>query len=230
MVTSSIPQEGKSTIACCLAYNQAATGSRVLLIDADMRRPSIYKKAGLDSGEGFAALLRGTGLAGVLQGKASFEDVMVRSVHSNLFIIPAGKESNYDSEMLVSSDAMQKLLSRARKEFDMVILDTPPVMACADARILASKVDATIFVVRWGSTKLAVVKLAIEQLANAGAKFAGSFLSMVNLKNYTTYNYGDVVAYTGEMASYYAGAPETRKGRDKSSSPASLIPRPNPAD
>ncbi len=224
MVTSSVPQEGKSTIACCLAYNQAATGSRVLLIDADMRRPSIYKKAGLDSGEGFAALLRGTGLAGILQGKASFEDVLVRSGHSNLYIIPAGKESNFDSEMLVSSEAMLKLLAQAKDEFDTVIIDTPPVMACADARILASRVDATVFVVRWGSTKLAVVKLAMAQLASAGANFAGSFLSMVNLKNYTTYNYGDVVAYTGDMASYYSGSPESK------SRVVSLVPQQNAAD
>ena len=224
MITSSVPQEGKSTIACCLAYNQAATGSRVLLIDADMRRPSIYKKAGLDSGEGFAALLRGTGLAGVLQGKASFEDVIVRSGHSNLYIIPAGKESNFDSEMLVSSDAMEKLLERAKEEFDTIVLDTPPVMACADARILSSKVDATVFVVRWGTTKLSVVKLAISQLASAGAKFAGSFLSMVNIKNYTTYNYGDVVAYSGDMARYYSGSPESKKRV------VPLVPQQNPAD
>ena len=73
-------------------------------------------------------------------------------------------------------------------------------------KILASKVDATVFVVRWGSTKMAVVKSAMEQLKSSGANFAGAFLSMVDLKRYSTYHYGDSGAYAGEMHSYYADA------------------------
>jgi capsular exopolysaccharide synthesis family protein len=208
MFTSSVPLEGKSTVASCLAYNQAITGSKVLLIDADMRRPSIYKKAGLNRGAGLADLLRGPGLAGVLQDNATLDDAVVRYRDTSLYIVPAGRENNYDSEGMIGSAAMDELLRQAASEYDMVIIDTPPVMACADSRILASRVDATVFVIRWNETKMAVVKMAMEQLASAGARFAGTFLSMVNLKHYATYQYGDVVAYGGDMEKYYASSPE----------------------
>ena len=73
--------------------------------------------------------------------------------------------------------------------------------------------DATVFVVRWNETKLAVVKMAMEQLAAAGARFAGTFLTMVNLKHYSTYQYGDVVAYSGDMEKYYSGNPDELKDK-----------------
>jgi len=207
MVTSSIPLEGKSTIATCLAYNQAATGSKVLLIDADMRRPTIHQNSGMD---------RGPGLVGLLEEGASFDEVVVQYEDSNLDIIPAGRQNSYDSEGLINSPSMNQLLQLATHNYDLIVIDTPPVMACSDARILCNKVDATVFVVRWSSTKLAVVRTALEQLSASGAQFAGVFLSMVNLKNYATYDYGDSGAYSGEMAHYYAGDPGTpRAAPDK---------------
>lgn len=215
MFTSSVPFEGKSTIASCLALNQAVTGSKVLLIDADMRRPSIYKKAGMHRGSGLADLLRGPGLAGVLQNSASLDDAVVQFEDTDLYIIPAGKENNFDSEGMLGSAAMEEFLQRAAEEYDYVIIDTPPVMACADSRILASKVDATVFVVRWSHTKLAAVKVALEQLSAAGARFAGSFLTMVNLSKYSTYQYGDAVAYAGDMERYYAGSPSAKSDKKK---------------
>ncbi len=229
MVTSSVPLEGKSTIASCLAYNQAITGSKVLLIDADMRRPSIYKKAGLNRGAGLADLLRGPGLAGLLQDNATLDDAVVQYGDTSLYIVPAGRENNYDSEGMIGSATMDELLRQATAEYDYVIIDTPPVMACADARILASSVDATVFVIRWNDTKLAVVKMAIEQLAAAGARFAGTFLSMVNLKHYATYQYGDVVAYSGDMEKYYAGGSSPEEIKDKAAR-VRLVPQPSVGD
>ena len=207
MVTSSIPLEGKSTIASCLAYNQAVTGSKVLLIDADMRRPTIHKNSGMD---------RGPGLVGLLEEGATFDEVVVQYEDTNLDIIPAGRQNSYDSEGLVNSASMNQLLQLAAHNYDLIVIDTPPVMACSDARILSNKVDATVFVVRWSSTKLAVVRTALEQLSASGAHFAGVFLSMVDLKSYATYDYGDSSAYSGEMAHYYAGDPGTpRAAPDK---------------
>jgi capsular exopolysaccharide synthesis family protein len=207
MVTSSVPLEGKSTIATCLAYNQAVTGSKVLLIDADMRRPTIHKNAGLD---------RGPGLVGLLEQGATFDEVVIQYEDTNLHIIPAGRHNSYDSEGLINSPSMNQLLQLAAHNYDLIIIDTPPIMACSDARILCNKVDATVFVVRWSSTKLAVVRTALEQLSASGARFAGVFLSMVDLKNYATYDYGDASAYSGELAHYYAGDPGTpRAAPDK---------------
>jgi capsular exopolysaccharide synthesis family protein len=207
MVTSSVPFEGKSTIASCLAFNSAATGAKVLLIDADLRRPTVNKIAGI---------VNGAGLIGFLEGKAGFADVIIEHEQEGLSVIPAGSNNNYDSESLVSSTLMRQLLEHAAVHYDCVIIDTPPVMACADAKILGSKVDATVFVVRWDSTKRAVVKSAIDQLQMAGAHLAGTFLSMVNIKQYSTYHYGDAGAYAGDMGKYYAQAPvETRDAKDK---------------
>jgi succinoglycan biosynthesis transport protein ExoP len=205
MITSSVPIEGKSTIASSMAYSQAVSGLKVLLIDADMRCPTIQKKAGI---------YPGSGLVGFLQGRAGFDDVVVQYEDTDLYIIPAGVENNFDSEGLVNSDMMDTLLDLAAENFDSIIIDTPPVMACSDARILAKKVDATVFVVRWGSTKQAVATLALEQLASAGACFAGIFMSMVDVQRYSTYQYGDSTAYTGEMLHYYAGGldPERKPG------------------
>jgi succinoglycan biosynthesis transport protein ExoP len=200
MVTSSVPLEGKSTIAMCLAYNQAVTGSKVLLIDADMRRPTIHTNSGMD---------RGPGLVGLLEEGATFDEVVVQYKDTDLYIVPAGQKNSYDSEGLINSASMTQLLQLAVHNYDLVIIDTPPVLACSDARILGSKVDATVFVVRWNATKLAVVRTAIDQLAATGTRFAGLFLSMVNLKSYSTYDYGDSGAYSGEMAHYYAGDPGT---------------------
>jgi succinoglycan biosynthesis transport protein ExoP len=194
LVTSSVPKEGKSTIATSMAFSEASTGSKVLLIDADMRCPTIHTRAGVHSG---------MGLVGFLQGKAGFDEVVVQYEDSELYVLPAGAEGYFDSEGLVSSDLMDQLINIAVENFDMVIIDSPPVMACSDARILAKKSDATVFVVRWGSTKISVVQLALEQLSLAGANLAGVFLSMVNVKRYSTYEYGDSSAYTGEMAGYY---------------------------
>jgi capsular exopolysaccharide synthesis family protein len=202
MITSSVPLEGKSTIATSMAYSQAAAGLKVLLIDADMRCPSIHKKAGI---------YPGSGLVGFLQGRAGFDDIVVQYKESNLYIVPAGAERNFDSEGLVNSEMMDRLLDLAVENFDSIIIDTPPVMACSDARILSKKADATVFVVRWGSTKQAVAKLALEQLSSAGAHLAGIFLSVVDVERYSTYHYGDSSAYTGGMLHYYAGSIDTEK-------------------
>jgi capsular exopolysaccharide synthesis family protein len=199
MITSSVPREGKSTIAACMAYSLALSGSKVLLIDADLRRPSLHKKTEMD---------RSPGLLAFLKGKTGFDGVVKQYGDSNLYVIPAGGESNYDSESVVSSDLMDQLLLIASDNFDTIIVDTPPVMACSDARILSKKVDSTVFVVRWNSTRQAVVQLAIDQLVSAGACMAGVFLSMVNVKRYSTYQYGDSAAYSEQMSGYYSGPPE----------------------
>jgi len=211
MVTSAVPFEGKSTTASCLAFNCAATGAKVLLIDADLRRPTVNKIAGV---------VNGAGLMGFLEGKAGFADVIIEHEQDGLSVIPAGSSNNFDSETLISSTLMRQLLEHASVHYDYVIIDTPPVMACADSKILASKVDATVFVVRWGSTKMAVVKSAMEQLRSSGANFAGAFLSMVDLQRYSTYHYGDSGAYAGEMHSYYAEASDKpANARDSAGKP-----------
>ena len=89
--------------------------------------------------------------------------------------------------------------------FDLIVIDSPPLMAAADARILSRHADATILAVAWGSTKRQAVKMSARQLLSAGAKLAGGLLTMVNVKKHAQYSYGDSGAYAGELEKYYVG-------------------------
>jgi Mrp family chromosome partitioning ATPase len=100
---------------------------------------------------------------------------------------------------------MDALLEELAARFDLVIFDSPPVMAAADARILAQKVDAVVMAVRWGATRRESVKLALRQLEADGARATGVVLTLVDARRHAQYSYGDSGAYTGELEKYYTG-------------------------
>jgi len=195
LVTSSLPGEGKTTIASCLAASQVAVGRRTLLIDADTRRPSCHELFGIS---------RQPGLVDFLTGSASLNDVLIQNEQSDLFILPAGTPSPNVAN-LFESEKMDKLLETLDKQFDFIVIDSPPVMAMTDARILCQKTDATVVVVHWAKTRRAIVRNTLMQLRGARARLAGSLLSMVDVKKHAQYGYGDSGAYTGDLEKYYAG-------------------------
>jgi len=106
---------------------------------------------------------------------------------------------------VLGSKKMAALLDELRGKFDLIVIDSPPLMAAADARILARLSDATILAVRWGSTRRQAVKMSVRQLLAAGAPLAGGLLTMVNAKKHAQYSYGDSGAYVGELEKYYVG-------------------------
>ena len=142
VVTSSVPGEGKSTTSGNLALSLAQSGNKVLLVDCDMRKPSIHKKFKISNISGTAELLL---------RKESFEDV-ANFYNENLTIITAGKIPPNPSEML-SSRAMTAFIKEMKKEFKYIILDTPPLQAVTDAQVLSTKADGILLVVKAGSTK-----------------------------------------------------------------------------
>lgn len=195
LVTSSVPGEGKTTIASCLATSQSIAGRKTVLVDADTRQPSCHELLGV---------AREPGLVDVLTGNASLNDVLTVSEWSNLVVLPAGTPSP-NARNLLESEKMRALLDVLNERFDCIVIDSPPVMATTDARILCQLTDATITVVRWEKTRRAVVRNTLGQLRGARARLAGSLLSMVDARKHARYGYGDSGAYTGDLEKYYAG-------------------------
>ena len=190
-VTSSQPLEGKTTTACNLAMALALGGSRVLLIDADMRRPGLHKTMGLQNG---------TGLSHLLVGQARVRDAVQRTSEPNLVAITAGRTPPNPSELL-SSERMNSLLANLSiGPFDWVIVDTPPVLAVTDAVILAGRVSGVVFVVGSEMTRRAHAERALETLQSGHPKSVTVVLNRVDF-NRNKYYYSRYYGY--QYKSYY---------------------------
>jgi capsular exopolysaccharide synthesis family protein len=167
IVTSSGPSEGKSTTTANLAIVYAQQGKKVLLIDADLRKPTIHYTFRLDN-------LRG--LSNVLVGERSLEEVVHESDVPNLDVISCGPIPPNPSELL-GSQKMRSMLEYAKEKYDIIIFDTPPVLAVTDAQILANFVDGSILVIRSGHTEIEAATKAKEALEPAQAKLLGTVLN-----------------------------------------------------
>ena len=180
VVTSSVPGEGKSTTSGNLALSLAQSGNKVLLVDCDMRKPSIHKKFKISNISGTAELLL---------RKESFEDV-ANFYNENLTIITAGKIPPNPSEML-SSRAMTAFIKEMKEEFKYIILDTPPLQAVTDAQVLSTKADGVLLVVRAGSTKREMVLNSVDLIKKVHGKIIGTVLNGVENKKNNYYYYGE---------------------------------------
>jgi capsular exopolysaccharide synthesis family protein len=180
VVTSSIQSEGKSTTAANLAISLADSGARVLLVDADLRRPKIAEYMGVEGA---------VGLTDVLIGRAEVEDAVQPWGRTQLFVLPAGKIPPNPSELL-GSKAMAELISLFGREFDAVIFDAPPLLPVTDAAVLAKSVGGAIVVVAAGRTHKNQLKGAVTALDNVGAPVSGIILTMLPTKGPDAYGYG----------------------------------------
>ena len=193
VVTSSVPGEGKSTVAINLALAHAQT-KRVLLIDADMRRPSIAKVLGLDNTH--------PGLSMMVLGIEKLEDCVYNIEGSTLDILTAGSIPPNPLELLLS-ERFQELLAGMGEKYDTIIIDSPPVQLVSDAIVLASMATGVVFVLRADSTPFQLAKRGIRTLQRGGANVYGIVLNQANFKNeeyyggYGKYNYH---AYYGDDA------------------------------
>ena len=180
VVTSSVPGEGKSTTSGNLAIALAQSGNSVLLVDCDMRKPSIHKKFKISNAAGTAELLL---------RKKLFEEV-ANKYNENLTIITAGKIPPNPSEMLASR-AMTAFIEEMKKEFKYIILDTPPLQAVTDAQVLSTKADGVLLVVRAGSTKRDAVLNSVDLIKKVKGKVIGMVLNGVENKKNSYYYYGE---------------------------------------
>lgn len=188
LITSSVPKEGKSTLAACLAYSAAKAGQRVVLVDADLRRPATTATFGLEGQPG---------VVDVLTGAAALENAIAGG---QISILPAGMKSQNPADLLASV-RMQHVVQRLREAYDLVLIDTSPVAPVVDARLLMRLADKAVFVVRWQTTPREVAESCLAQLS-ADRKVAGIAFNLVNEKK--ARQYSGYAAYTAEdYAGYY---------------------------
>lgn len=181
VITSSGPGEGKSTTAANIAVVMAQNGQSVLLIDADMRKPTAHYTFNVPNTRG---------LTNVLTKQDSLEDTAIKTRIENLSLLTCGPIPPNPAELL-NSKMMSLFLKRAQELFDTIIIDTPPIMAVTDAQILASKCDGTIIVVSSGKTESEELKKSKELLTNAKAKLLGAILNNKKMDTGQYYYYSN---------------------------------------
>lgn len=191
LVTSSAPKEGKSTTIANLAITMAQMGSKTLLVDTDLRRPVIHSVFNL---------AKDRGITNFLLGKMSFNEIVKPTMVDNLFVITSGALPPNPSELLASEE-MDEFIEQARSHFDVVLFDSPPVIAVTDAAILSTKVDGLIVVVKAHQTQKTAIARAKNLLENVKAHVVGCLLNSVNVEraygSYYHYYYYHYYSYYG---------------------------------
>lgn len=189
LVTSSGPQEGKSTTAINLGIAMAQSGNRVLLVDTDMRRPRLHKAFGVSNERGVSS---------VIVGEGKLDDAIKSTEIPGLFILPCGPVPPNPAELL-HTKAFGELLNRLGERFDRILLDTPPVGAVADAVVLSTQVDGVVLVLKSGQTNRELARRTVRVLKDVKANIYGAVLNDVNLEagKYGDYYYGYIYRYYG---------------------------------
>lgn len=185
LLTSAGEGEGKSTSALSLARNFTQLGKRVLLVEADLRNPSLRRTMNLQSN---------VGLSTILSGACELEQAILPTGEDNLKVILAGPLPPNPAELL-SGTRLAQVLERASGHFDQIIIDGPPVLGITDAPILANIASGTLLVVQAGKTKVAGAQAAIKRLVAARAHMIGALLTMYDLKASGGYGYDSYHAY-----------------------------------
>lgn len=179
MITSAVQGEGKSTIGGNLAVEYAKKGMQVLLVDADLRRPTIHQTFGVSNQRG---------LSSWLSGQLVDVNDAIYPVLDHLFVMPSGPKPPNPAELL-ASNKMTEFLTVVTRKLDLVIVDAPPVLPVTDARILAGQVDGTVLVVRQNFVEKVAVRQAVNALKNARTQLLGTVLNDVDIKT-NGYGYG----------------------------------------
>jgi tyrosine-protein kinase Etk/Wzc len=194
VVTSANPKEGKTTTVCNLAISLAQAEKKVLLVSADMRRPTVHLLFGLKNDKGLSNLLSGT---------AGVEEVIQRQVLKNLDIIVSGVVTQNPSEIL-GSKRMAEFIRLMKEKYEIILFDTPPLLAVTDAAVLATQTDGVLIVASAGATKSNALEPVTEYLQNIGVKMLGVVLNNFDIrKAYGSYSSGYHHGYYGYESGYY---------------------------
>lgn len=197
LVTSALPGEGKTTTAVNIAMAFAQTGARTLLVDLDLRKPSLGRIFGIQSEQGMTTYL---------SGNSDLASQIRPTAHANLFVVPAGLVAPNPAE-LIGSERMAAGLQLVSESFTYVVFDTPPALAISDALILSPRVDGVILVARGGQTPRKALQRAGAQVLAVGGKLLGVLINDVDLEG-TAYGYG---GYYGYYDKYFDAAADHEK-------------------
>ena len=196
LITSVAPKEGKTVVAANLAIALAQAGRKVLLVDADMRRPRL--------GTLFHVGDEGPGLAQLLGGDVPLDAAVRPTDIERLSVLPCLSAADNPSELL-ESERLAAFIASAKEHYDFVLFDSPPLLAVTDAVVLASRVDAVVLVVKGGATPRELLRRGIAMLADANASLAGGVLNMVDIRSgrssYYAYTYKYYRSYYGREES-----------------------------
>jgi polysaccharide biosynthesis transport protein len=194
LVTSSLPGEGKTCLATCLARLAALEGQKVVLVDGDLRHPSV--EAALDLGPA-------QGLTALLDGHESLDATLRTDDRTGLRVLTTGAGAPTPTRLL-GSEAMRRLLDELRRRFDLVVIDAAPILAVSDTRHLARAADLVLFAARWGHTPASVAAHAFRLLGEADAKVPGAVLTRVDLRRQAGWGNSDLAYHYARHAGYYA--------------------------
>lgn len=191
--TSSLPNEGKSTVAASIAHLTAQSGSRTVLVDCDLRNPSLSRSL---------APHATAGIGEIIYGGRALEELIWRDPVTNLFFLPASEGAlPLPSSVLIEADATKKLFDRLRGSFDFVIVDLPPLAPVIDTRSAAHLVDSMVLVIEWGVTKVDVIQETLNAAPNVRETLIGAVLNKTDMKRIGQYDTHRASLYNNK---YYA--------------------------
>ena len=204
------PGEGKSTTLNNLAFTCSQGGYNVLVVDADLRRPTQHK---------FFDIENNFGLVDYLRGNAEFDDIVKTTKHDNLSFVPSGQLPG-ESVGILNSQRMVDLIAKVKGQYDIVLFDSPPILGVSDGSVLASECDITIMVVQHRRFPRAMLQRVKQAVANAGGKLIGVVLNNVDSKH------DDGYSYYNSYSDYYA---TPRRDKKKAAPANGAPPAPVPA-
>ncbi|QNE04877.1 GumC family protein [Croceicoccus marinus] len=194
-IVSALPQEGKSTTAACLARTTAMNGVRTILIDTDFRRRGASELFGFDEGADFGDLIN---------GRCALDDALLTDPDSGLDILGVSARGTTGS-MALSEKMFDLLLQELRQRYDIIVIDTPPILGIAEARLVARLADRVLLLTKWRDTSVKAAGAAIDMLESVDARLSGVALSQVDVSQYASTGQEDVFAYTKRFRGYYVG-------------------------
>ena len=195
LITSSVSNEGKTSLSLSVSALAARSGQRAICLDCDMRHPSVHEALGVSND---------AGLSNYLTGQVELSDVIEIDPDTGLHFIVAGTRVPHPAELLGSSQ-MQALLHKLAAMYELVVLDMPPLLAVSDSLVLTRVVDRVIYLVRWEKTRRETACAGIKQLVDAGARMAGVVLTQIDVKKQSRYGYSGAGGYYyGQNPKYYS--------------------------
>lgn len=198
MFTSSVPREGKSTTSMLMALTSQQMGKSAIIVDCDLRLPALAKLLKVDDGK--------PGLLSVINDSATVQDAIHVEPETGLHVLmtrPSERTAKISAADVLASVRFRHLIEELSGTYDLVVLDAPPTLVVADARILSALADSVIFAVRWDSTPRAAVKEGLHELNSVNARVTGVVMTLVNEDRASKYAYDGYQHYKGKYRDYY---------------------------